>query len=214
MQFYWILSSHIVALLPISQCLWSFKQHRTYDSLLTLLHLIFTVYFSICYHTHDYDDVKEPLLNSRSIWTVLDHWSSSVCIVENAFYSFKIREPYIYIISYTSGTILLFFKVADQGYAAHFYVFLSILFTLIIKYRITIKYLKQWYFRSILALSCGSIATYSIYAPNLGMNYTTWHPIWHTCIFTTAFLANSMRHSLDKEIIDKTDYTRATSESI
>ena len=59
MQFYWILSSHIVALLPISQCLWSFKQHRTYDSLLTLLHLIFTVYFSICYHTHDYDDVKD-----------------------------------------------------------------------------------------------------------------------------------------------------------
>lgn len=214
MQFYWILSSHIVALLPICQCLWSFKKYRTYDSLLTLLHLIFTVYFSICYHTQDYDDVTNFLLDSKSIWVILDHWSSSVCIVENAFYSFKIREPIIYIISYTSGIVLLFFKVADQTYAAHFYVFLSILFTMIIKYRITLRYFKQWYIRSLLAVTCGSIATYSIYAPNLGMNYATWHPIWHACIFVTAFLANSMRYSLDKESVNEIDYTRTTSESI
>ena len=97
---------------------------------------------------------------------------------------------------------------------SHFYVFLSILFTLIIKYRVTIKYLKQWYLRSILAIACGSLATYSIYAPNLGLEYAVWHPIWHSCIFTTAFMATSMRHSFDKEILDNPDYTRAASDSI
>ena len=213
MQFYWILTSHIVALFPIAQCLWSFKQHKTYDSLLTLLHLIFTVYFSICYHTADYEDIDVPL-NSRYIWTILDHWSSSICIVETTFYSFKVREPIIYIVSYSSGTVLLFLKLVEQKYAAHFYVFLSILFTLIIKYKITLKYLKQWYCRSLLAIICGSIATYSIYAPNLGLDYAVWHPIWHTCIFTTAFMSNSMRHSYDREILDNAEYTRAASDSI
>ncbi len=213
MQFYWILTSHIVSLLPIGQCLWSFKKYKSYDSLLTLLHLIFTVYFSICYHTADYDEIDIPL-NSSYIWTVLDHWSSSICIVETTLYSFKVREPIIYIVSYTSGTALLFFKLADQKYASHFYVFLSILFTLIIKYRITIHYLKQWYLRSLIAIACGSLATYSIYAPNLGLEYAVWHPIWHSCIFTTAFMATSMRQSFDKKILDSPDYTRAASDSI
>ena len=78
----------------------------------------------------------------------------------------------------------------------------------------TFCHLKQWYLRSILAIACGSLATYSIYAPNLGLEYAVWHPIWHSCIFTTAFMATSMRHSFDKEILDNPDYTRAASDSI
>ena len=213
MQFYWILTSHIFALLPIGQCLWSFKQYRTYDSLLTMLHLIFTVYFSICYHTNDYDDIDTPL-NSQYIWKILDHWSSSVCIVENVIYTFKVKEPIIYIVSYTSGTVLLFLEVANQNLAVHFYIFLSILFTLIIKYKNTLKYLKQWYLRSIMTVLCGGLAIYSIYAPSLGMSYEVWHPIWHTCIFTTAFLGNSMRHSLDEQLFVMQEYTRTVSHSI
>ena len=69
MQFYWILTSHIVSILPIGQCLWTFKNHKTYDSLLTFLHLAFTVFFSICYHTDDYSDIEAPL-NSRPLWTI------------------------------------------------------------------------------------------------------------------------------------------------
>lgn len=213
MQFYWILTSHIVSIFPIGQCLWTFKNHKTYDSLLTFLHLAFTVFFSICYHTDDYSDIEVPL-NSRPVWTILDHWSSSICIVEGAFYGLKVREPIIYIMSYASGTILLFLKVADQKFASHFYVFLSIFLTMIFKYRITLKYFKKYYIRSLIALSCGSIATYSIYAPNFGYDYVTWHPIWHTCIFITSFMTNSLRHSYDKELLDKAEYTRTASDSI
>jgi len=215
-MFYWILTTHLVALLPLLMLTYSFKKYRQYESLYVLINIIFTVYSSICYHTYDYDNIIDPQNNSVVIWRLVDHWLSSSSIVAANMYCFKIRSPIFYIAANTSSIIILYFKLTD-ALAYKFFVFFVIITTILIKFRIFIKYIKNYYCRSFLVICTAGTAIYAIYIPPDSVYYI-WHPIWHACIFTTAFIGCSMRHSLDAKLLEdipeSAEYTRAAADSL
>ena len=215
-MFYWILTTHLVALLPLLMLTYSFKKYRQYESLYVLINIIFTVYSSICYHTYDYDNIIDPQNNSVVIWRLVDHWLSSSSIVAANMYCFKVRPPIFYIAANTSSIIILYFKLTN-ALAYKFFVFFMIITTILIKFRIVIKYIKNYYCRSFLGTCTAGTAIYAIYIPHISVYYI-WHPIWHACIFTTAFIGCSMRHSLDAKLLEdipeSTEYTRAAADSL
>ena len=215
-MFYWILITHIVALLPLLMLAYSFKKYRQYESLYTLLNIFFTVYSSICYHTYNYGDILDPHNNSITTWRLMDHWLSSSSIVSTNMYCFKVRAPVFYIVANASNIIILYFKLTDV-LAYNFFVFFVIITTILIKFRIVIKYITNYYCRLLLGTCTAGTAIYAIYIPPDSVYYI-WHPIWHTCIFTTAFIGCSMRHSLDTKLLEdipeSAEYTRAAADSL
>jgi len=215
-MFYWILTTHLAALLPLLMLAYSFKQYRQYESLYTLLNIFFTVYSSIWYHTYNYDNIIDPHNQSQITWRLMDHWLSSSSIVATNMYCFKVRAPVFYIVANTSSIIILYFKLTD-ALAYNFFVFFVIITTILIKFRIVIKYIKNYYCRLLLGTCTVSIAIYANYIPPESLYYI-WHPIWHTCIFTTAFIGCSVRHSLDTKLLEdipeSAEYTRAAADSL
>lgn len=215
-MFYWILTTHLVALLPLLMLAYSFKKYRQYESLYTLLNIFFTVYSSICYHTYNYDNIIDPHNQSQITWRLMDHWLSSSSIVATNMYCFKVRAPIFYIVANTSSIIILYFKLTDV-LAYNFFVFFVIITTILIKFRIVIKYIKNYYCRLLLGTCTVSIAIYANYIPPESVYYI-WHPIWHVCIFTTAFIGCSVRHSLDTKLLEdmpeSAEYTRAAVDSL
>lgn len=215
-MFYWILTTHLVALLPLLMLSYSFKKYRQYESLYTFINIFFTVYSSILYHTYDYSDIADPHNHSVVIWRLVDHWLSSSSIVATNMYCFKVRPPVFYIAANASSIVILYFKLTD-ALAYNFFVFFVIITTILIKFRIVIKYIKNYYCRSLLGMCTAGTAIYAIYIPPDSVYYI-WHPIWHTCIFTTAFIGCSMRHSLDTKLLEdipeSNEYTRAAADSL
>lgn len=215
-MFYWILTTHLIALLPLLMLTYSFKKYRQYESLYILINIFFTVYSSICYHTYDYGDIVDPHNHSIVIWRVVDHWLSSSTIVASIMYCLKVRPPIFYIAADTSSIIILYFKLTDE-LAYNFFVFFVIITTILIKFRIVIKYIKNYYCRLFFGICTSSTAIYAIYIPPDSV-YHIWHPIWHACIFTTAFIGCSMRHSLDTKLLEdvpeSAEYIRAAANSI
>ncbi len=215
-MFYWILTTHLVALLPLLMLAYSFKKYRQYESLYTLINIFFTVYSSICYHTYNYDNIIDPHNQSQITWRLMDHWLSSSSIVATNMYCFKVRAPVFYIVANTSSIIILYFKLTD-ALAYNFFVFFMIITTILIKFRIIIKYIKNYYCRLLLGTGTVSIAIYANYIPPESVYYI-WHPIWHVCIFTTAFIGCSVRHSLDTKLLEdmpeSAEYTRAAVDSL
>ena len=215
-MFYWILTTHLVALLPLLMLTYSFKKYRQYESLYVLINIIFTVYSSICYHTYDYNEIADLHNHSITIWRLVDHWLSSSTIVAANMYCLKVRPPVFYIAANTSSIIILYFKLTDE-LAYNFFVFFVIITTILIKFRIVIKYIKNYYCRLLLGMCSASTAIYAIYIPPDSVYYI-WHPIWHVCIFTTAFIGCSMRHSLDAKLLEdipeSAEYTRAAADSL
>jgi len=215
-MFYWILTTHLVSLLPLLMLAYSFKKYRQYESLYTLLNIFFTVYSSIWYHTYDYGDIADPHNQSLVTWRLMDHWLSSTSIVATNMYCFKVRAPIFYIVANTSNIIILYFKLTDV-LAYNLFVFIVIITTILIKFRIVIKYIKNYYYRLFLGTCTAGTAIYAIYTPPDPVYYI-WHPIWHACIFTTAFIGCSMRHSLDTKLLEdmpeSVEYTRAAADSL
>ena len=215
-MFYWILTTHLAALLPLLMLAYSFKKYRQYDSLYTLLNIFFTVYSSIWYHTYNYDNIIDPHNQSQITWRLMDHWLSSSSIVATNMYCFKVRAPVFYIVANTSSIIILYFKLTDV-LAYNFFVFFVLITTILIKFRIVIKYIKNYYCRLLLGTCTVSIAIYANYIPPESVYYI-WHPIWHVCIFTTAFIGCSVRHSLDTKLLEdmpeSAEYTRAAVDSL
>jgi len=214
-MFYWILTTH-VSLLPLLMLAYSFKKYRQYESLYILINIFFTVYSSICYHTYDYGKIVDPHNHSIDIWRLVDHWLSSSSIVSTNMYCFKVRAPVFYIVANTSSIIILYFKLTDV-LAYNLFVFIVIITTILVKFRIVIKYIKNYYCRLLLGMCTASTAIYAIYIPQDSVYYI-WHPIWHACIFTTAFIGCSMRHSLDTKLLEDIpegiEYTRAAANSL
>jgi len=213
---YWILTTHLVALLPLLMLAYSFKKYRQYESLYTLINIFFTVYSSICYHTYNYGDIADPHNHSEITWRLMDHWLSSASIVATNMYCFKVRAPIFYIVANTSNIIILYFKLTDV-LAYNLFVFIVIITTILIKFRIVIKYIKNYYCRLFLGTCTAGTAIYAIYIPPDSVYYI-WHPIWHICIFITAFIGCSMRHSLDTKLLEdipeSAEYTRAAADSL
>lgn len=215
-MFYWILTTHLVALLPLLMLAYSFKKYRQYESLYTFINIFFTVYSSIFYHTYDYSDIADPHNHSQITWRIMDHWLSSSSIVATNMYCFKVRAPMFYIVANTSNIIILYFKLTDV-LAYDLFVFIMIITTVLIKIRILIKYIKNYYCRSLIGICTAGVSIYAIYIPPVSVYYI-WHPIWHACIFTTAFIGCSMRHSLDTKLLEdipeSNEYTRAAADSL
>ena len=215
-MFYWILTTHLVALLPLLMLAYSFKKYRQYESLYTFINIFFTVYSSIFYHTYDYSDIADPHNHSQITWRIMDHWLSSSSIVATNMYCFKVRAPMFYIVANTSNIIILYSKLTDV-LAYDLFVFIMIITTVLIKIRILIKYIKNYYCRSLIGICTAGVSIYAIYIPTNSVYYI-WHPIWHTCIFVTAFIGCSVRHSLDTKLLVDIpigdEYTRAAADSL
>jgi hypothetical protein len=215
-MFYWILTTHIISLLPLLMLAHSFNQYRQYESLYTLLNIFFTVYSSIWYHTYNYDNVIDLHNQTQITWRLMDHWLSSSSIVATNMYCFKVRAPVFYIVANTSSVIILYFKLTNV-LAYNLFIFIVIITTILIKFRIVIGYIKNYYFRSFLVMCTAGTSIYAIYIPPTSVYYL-WHPIWHICIFTTAFIGCSMRHSLDTKLLEdmpeSSEYARAAADSL
>jgi len=215
-MFYWILTTHIISLLPLLMLAHSFNQYRQYESLYTLLNIFFTVYSSIWYHTYNYDNVIDLHNQTQITWRLMDHWLSSSSIVATNMYCFKVRAPVFYIVANTSSVIILYFKLTNV-LAYNLFIFIVIITTILIKFRIVIGYIKNYYFRSLIVMCTAGTSIYAIYIPPTSVYYL-WHPIWHICIFTTAFIGCSMRHSLDTKLLEdmpeSSEYARAAADSL
>ena len=58
---YWILTTHLASIFPISVYTWSYRNRKDVESLFMLLQTIFIVTFSIFYHTYHVSDINtEP----------------------------------------------------------------------------------------------------------------------------------------------------------
>ena len=215
-MFYWILTTHIISLLPLLMLAHSFNQYRQYESLYTLLNIFFTVYSSIWYHTYNYDNVIDLHNQTQITWRLMDHWLASSSIVATNMYCFKVRAPVFYIVANTSSVIILYFKLTNV-LAYNLFIFIVIITTILIKFRIVINYIKNYYCRLLLGICTVSISIYANYIPSNSVYYI-WHPIWHICIFTTAFIGCSMRHSLDTKLLEdmpeSSEYARAAADSL
>jgi len=213
-MFYWILTTHLTALLPLTMILYTFKKYKHFEALYCAITLIFTLYTSVCYHTYDYDTVNPPDGTLQNAWIILDSWLSSSTIITINFYCLRIRPPALYLATQISNIILLFLLLNEQILAYNLFVFIMLAFTYVIKFKTLYIYLCEYYIRSILIMCTGGVSIYAIFKPYRSELYYTWHPIWHCCIFTTAFLGSTLRYSLDAKLLDDVDYTRTAADSI
>lgn len=212
-MFYWILTTHLVAFLPLSMLAFSFKKHDQYVALYTFINIFLTVYSSIWYHTYDYDTTVD-IHNSKMTWRIMDHWMSSSSIVITSLYCFKVRPPVFYIVANISTIFILYFYLTNE-LANTIFVFSMILGTMLYKFRVVSKFIRFYYFQSFLVLCTSGIAIYARYIPSESMYYI-WHPIWHTCIFITAFIGCNIRHSMDAKLLETSsdEYARAATNSL
>ena len=213
-MFYWILTTHLVALFPLAMILYTFKKYRHFEALYCAVTLIFTLYTSVCYHTYDYDSINAPVGTSENAWIILDSWLSSSTVITTNLYCLKVRPPMFYIVAQSSNIVTLFLILNEQVLAYNLFVFIMLVFTYVIKFKNVYDYLREYYIRCFLTLCTGGVAVYAIFRPYRSEEYIIWHPIWHCCIFTTAFLGSSMRYSFDSKFLEDVEYARAAANSI
>ena len=102
---YWILTTHLASIFPISIYTWSYRNRKDVESLFMLLQTIFIVTFSILSYLscirYKHGTKRKP------VWTFLDHTHSNISIITTVIYCLRIKPPYFYIYSYVVQMIIL-----------------------------------------------------------------------------------------------------------
>lgn len=205
---YWLLTTHAFAAFPIGCFLWSWKRRKDHVSLLMLVKFIYAVFYSLLYHQHhslksdrltDHDDYEK--------WALLDGYACSTLIFSTVLYVCRMREPYVYLVSFTiENAVLGFFLWYEliQNTLLTWYILLCSIMVSVVKWKTLYRYLLYYKCLSFLSVACGlvALAMYLIASEHWHSadTYTKYHSLWHCFIFSTAGFGALLRYSLDERL--------------
>ena len=200
----WLLITHFSCLFPIGSLIWSYKVRKETESLFLISRFLYTLFFSLMYHSYHVD--SEDFINLHSdyqhIWTFMDSHQSSSLIVSTVLYCCRIREPWLYIISYGMDTFLLILYFFNL-YVIIIYLLIIITFiTFVFKYKTILRFLKFFLFTSILCIIFSIVSFYCYFYYSYGNNneYILYHSLWHVFIFLSAASGIVLRFKLNNHL--------------
>ena len=200
---YWLLTTHLFAIFPIGIFLFSWKQRKDHVSIFMLVKFIYAVFYSLLYHQHHTIDSKLTTDADYKKWALLDGYNCSALIFSSVIYICRIREPYVYILSFTiENAVLIFFLWYEliQNTLLTWYILLSSFIIMVIKWKTIWRYLLFFKCQSFLLLSCGFTALSMYLLASEPKTYTMYHSLWHCFIFMTAGFGALLRYSLDEKL--------------
>ena len=211
---YWLLMSHILALVPCVVCFNTYWKTKNYQAAYTGLQIGFTAIFSVFYHTYDYDNIDvDVVLHTYDSWALLDHWASPSVILTTILYVIRFRTEVFYCLSYLCSVTFLVGTLAHSVFM-EFVVLFSAGFFILIKYRSVLRYLRNFPRLSASGLLVLATAIFCYYYASIG-DFQLWHSLWHFCIFASAGIFCRMREKIDRILnIPGETYQRTTTESI
>lgn len=205
---YWLLTTHLFAIFPIGVFIWSWKRRKDYVSIFMLSKFIYSVFYSLLYHQHH--SLKQNTLTTESDydkWSLLDGYSCSTLIFSTVLYVCRVREPYVYIVSFTIENAVLMFHLwhsVIQDTILTWYILISSVIISIIKWKTIWRYLLYYKCLSFMGIVCGiaALVTYLIASDywNNDSEYIKYHSLWHSFIFSTAGFGALLRYSLDEKL--------------
>lgn len=194
---YFLLITHCTALLPISICLWSWKERKDSSSLFMLIQYIFIVCFSLFYHTYDIDDIITHQ-DHQTHWTFLDAYQSTSLINITVLYCLRVRPPIFYIISNLINMLVLIFILFELNILIIYFQTLITISALVIKWKTVYQYLLRYYYISSIVIICACLSLWFYTESHKNTSETnTYHSLWHCTIFTTAGCGAILRYKLD-----------------
>lgn len=204
---YWLLTTHLFAIFPISVFLWSWKRRKDYVSILMFIKFLYAVFYSLLYHQHH--ELPESLTSDADYekWALLDGYACSTLIFSTVLYVCRVREPYVYIVSFSIENAVLIFHLWNEfirNTMLTWYILISSVIVVILKWRTVWRYLLYYKCLSFCGVTCGftALAMYlmaSEHWHSTGM-YTKYHSLWHCFIFSSAGFGALLRYSLDEKL--------------
>jgi hypothetical protein len=198
---YWILTSHLASIFPISVYTWSYRNRKDVESLFMLLQTIFIVTFSIFYHTYHVSDINiEP--RERPVWTFLDHSQSTISIITTVIYCLRVKPPYFYVYSYVVQMLILMLHLFKHYHLSIYTLIVCSSIAAVIKWFTIFRYLKFYKILCTLVIICGISSTICFFtAVNADDSvYIPYHSMWHLSIFMTAGFGSLLRLKLENKL--------------
>lgn len=205
---YWLLTTHLFAIFPICVFLWSWKRRRDHVSIFMLIKFIYAVFYSLLYHQHH--SLRENRIttnNDYEKWALLDGYNCSALIFSTVIYVCRVREPYVYILSFTIENIVLIFYLwyeLVQNTLLTWYILLSCIVVAIVKWKTIWRYLLFYKCLCLMGVGSGisALIMYMIAYNSWSSDeiYKIYHSLWHCFIFTTAGFGALLRFSLDEKL--------------
>jgi hypothetical protein len=204
---YWLLTTHGVALFPISVFLWTWKRRKDMASIFMVIKYLYGVTFSLLYHSHH--TLGEDKFTSDydySNWALLDSYAASSLIFTTVLYGLRVREPQFYITSFAVENIVLIvylWENLNQTLIITWYLSVCSTIVCILKWKTIWRYLLRYRILSFLLLSSGitAIIMYTIAVKQFYNEiYVKFHSLWHCFVFLTAGFAAILRYKLDEQL--------------
>ena len=184
------------------------KRRKDTASIFMLIKFIYGVTFSLLYHSH-HSLPKEQVFTTDydyDNWALLDGYACSSLIFTTVLYGLRVREPQIYITSFSvENIVLIVYLWEDLKHDVILTWYLSIcsFVVVIIKWRTVWRYLLRFKCLSFLFIVSGIIAIimYTIAVKHwYNETYIKFHSLWHCFVFATAGFASLLRYKLDEQL--------------
>jgi hypothetical protein len=198
----WLLITHIVCLFPIGSLLWNYKVRKEKDSLFLITRFLYTLFFSLMYHSYHITDKTFINLHEdyRDTWGFFDSHQSASLVISTILYCCRIREPWVYIVSYFIDTFLLVINFFNLYIITIYLLTIVIFIVFIFKYKTIIRFFKFFRIISIGCVSCCGISVFCYYSSDDDTHYVLYHSLWHVFIFTSAGLGIILRYKLNNKL--------------
>jgi len=200
----WLIVTHCSSLFPIGCLVWNYKIRKEYESLFLITRFLYTLFFSLLYHSYHVNDDEFINLsdNNKNVWTFLDGQQSSALIVSTVLYCCRIREPWLYIIAYAIDTLLLVLYFFDLYAVIIYLLIITIFITFVLKYKTIIRFLKFFIFTCITCIifCIASFYCYFYYSSTSYEEYILYHSLWHIFIFLSAGTGIILRLKLNNKL--------------
>lgn len=200
----WLLITHCSCLFPLGVFMWNYKIRKETESIFIICRFLYTLMFSLMYHSYHVKEEGFIKLHDkyRDIWVFLDGQQSASLIVNTVLYCCRVRDPWIYILSYNIDTLILVMHFFDLYFLSIYFLVLSTFITFVYKYKTILRYIKFFYINSLLCFTfCGSaFFCYFYYQGDGKDNYILLHSLWHILIFGTAGFGGILRYKLNNKL--------------
>ena len=208
MNDHWLLTTHSAALFPMGVFLWNWKMRKDTPSIFMFIKFIYGVTFSLLYHSHHSLPTDKVFTTDDDYenWALLDSYACSSLIFTTVLYGLRVREPQIYITSFSVENIVLIVYQWDSlkhDVILTWYLSLCSFVVVIIKWRTVWRYLLRFKCLSFLFFVCGILAIimYTIASQHwYNKTYIKFHSLWHCFVFSTAGFASLLRYKLDEQL--------------
>ena len=144
---YWLLTTHLFAAFPIGCFIWSWKRRKDYVSIFMLSKFLYSVFYSLLYYQHQSLQTSLTTDSDYEKWALLDGYNCSTLIFSTVLYVCRIREPYVYIVSFTIENAVLIFHLwysLIQSTILTWYILISSIIIVIIKWKTIWRYLLYY----------------------------------------------------------------------